>query len=78
MEESQNIKNLRNKYPSTFEWLNDNIASEDDVLLERSFIRKHYQDYCRQQSIEPAAGGVFGKIVKSIFKYVGYKRLGSR
>uniref|UniRef100_A0A7E4VC43 RFX-type winged-helix domain-containing protein n=1 Tax=Panagrellus redivivus TaxID=6233 RepID=A0A7E4VC43_PANRE len=64
--------------PETLLWLEQNYEPCEGSSLPRCTIYKHYQRHCTEKDIEPVNAASFGKLIRSVFRGLKTRRLGTR
>lgn len=71
-------QNISRTSPATVVWLHQNYEAAEGVSLGRSTLYEHYQKHCDQTTTEPVNPASFGKLIRSVFRDLKTRRLGTR
>jgi len=71
-------QNISRTSPATVVWLHQNYEAAEGVSLGRSTLYEHYQKHCDQCTTEPVNPASFGKLIRSVFRDLKTRRLGTR
>lgn len=63
---------------ATTKWLEQNYETAEASSLPRSTLYNHYMQHCNECNIEPVNAASFGKLIRSVFKGLKTRRLGTR
>ncbi|CAD5215731.1 unnamed protein product [Bursaphelenchus xylophilus] len=63
---------------ATLEWLNEHYEQWEGSSLPRCTLYEHYLKHCRDSGLDPVNAASFGKLIRSVFKGLRTRRLGTR
>ncbi|CAD5211382.1 unnamed protein product [Bursaphelenchus okinawaensis] len=63
---------------ATLDWLNEHYEQYEGSSLPRCTLYEHYQKHCQESGLEPVNAASFGKLIRSVFKGLRTRRLGTR
>ncbi|KAI6197031.1 hypothetical protein M3Y94_01177200 [Aphelenchoides besseyi] len=63
---------------ATVEWLSNNYETYESASLPRCTLYKHYCAHCAENGLEAVNAASFGKLIRSVFKGLRTRRLGTR
>jgi hypothetical protein len=62
----------------TAKWLKENFEPKEGSNVSRLLLYSHYRKYCQSIGLVTPSAATFGKVIRSIFKGIGTRRLGKR
>uniref|UniRef100_A0AC34G6P2 RFX-type winged-helix domain-containing protein n=2 Tax=Panagrolaimus sp. ES5 TaxID=591445 RepID=A0AC34G6P2_9BILA len=77
-DETNSLSHTARTSPATLIWLSENYEPCEGSSLPRCTLYTHYKRHCAECALDPVNPASFGKLIRSVFRGLKTRRLGTR
>uniref|UniRef100_A0A914YAJ3 RFX-type winged-helix domain-containing protein n=1 Tax=Panagrolaimus superbus TaxID=310955 RepID=A0A914YAJ3_9BILA len=77
-DEANSLSHTARTSPATLIWLSENYEPCEGSSLPRCTLYTHYKRHCAECALDPVNPASFGKLIRSVFRGLKTRRLGTR